>query len=180
MVVLYAGNMGHTHDLESVVMAAAILKGHSGIQFIFIGNGGKRNKIENISRQHDLKNVLFLPFQDSVNFPLAMSAADIGIVTLGAGAEGLSVPSKTYVNMAAGVCLLAIGAGTSELSSLVKHYDMGVVVEPDHPGQVADQILYLYEHQHELERMKRNARQASFDFTQENAKRYVEEVFSRQ
>ena len=40
-VVQFAGNMGRTHDLETVVDAAARLREDAGITFLLIGSGGK-------------------------------------------------------------------------------------------------------------------------------------------
>ncbi len=72
-VVLYSGNMGLTHDLESLLDAAGELSSDERIQFLLIGEGGKRKKLEAIKEQKKLNNVHFLPYQDAVNFPLAMA-----------------------------------------------------------------------------------------------------------
>jgi glycosyltransferase involved in cell wall biosynthesis len=178
LVVLYAGNMGLTHDLESLMQAAVLLKENDGIHFVFVGNGGKRRRLEEIRDQHNLGNVLFLPFVAPEDFPYVLAAGDIGVVTLGKGAEGISVPSKTYVSMAAGLCLLAIAPEESELARIVKRYDAGVMIEPNNPVKVAGCILHLNENRDVLERLKACSRQASQHFTSRNAYRYVEELKS--
>ena len=118
-IVLYSGNMGLTHDLESVIEAARMLDHVSDLQFIMVGEGGKKGALIEMARRYNLPNVLFLPYQDADNFPYAIAAADIGVVTLDAGAEGIAVPSKTYTNMAAGLCLLVIAPKASEISRMV-------------------------------------------------------------
>jgi len=40
-VVQYSGNMGRTHDLESLIQCARILEKESNIHFLFIGSGAK-------------------------------------------------------------------------------------------------------------------------------------------
>lgn len=45
LVIMYSGNMGATHDLESVVIAAKRLHDVTDTKFIFIGDGAKRDKI---------------------------------------------------------------------------------------------------------------------------------------
>jgi len=172
-VVIYSGNMGLTHDLESVVAAAALLKDNPRIIFLLIGEGGKKKKLESIAKQHNLSNVLILPYQDAVNFPLAMASADVGIVTLGTGAEGISVPSKTYVNMAAGLAIIAISPANSELNRIVEHFSIGHVVLPDQPRQIADHILSLFNNPGELTRLNNRSREASLQFTSANATQYV-------
>ena len=176
IVIMYAGNMGLTHDLESLIGAAAILQSESNLIFLFIGDGGKRVALEQLKKVKSLRNVLFLPYQDETNFPLAMAAADIGVVTLSAGAEGISVPSKTYVNFAAGVCLLAIAPDSSELSRLVQEHQAGLVCTPGDPNKVAASLKLLVESPSTLNTYKQNALKTSKLFTPENAKQYIREV----
>jgi glycosyltransferase involved in cell wall biosynthesis len=176
-VVLYSGNMGLTHDLESLIEAAAILRDRKEIVFCLVGEGGKKSRLKSIATNHKLTNVLFLPYQDAVNFPLAMASADIGIVTLGTGGEGISVPSKTYVNMAAGLCIIAISPAKSELNRIVETFSLGHAVLPNQPVQLAEYIRALASSPEELGQFKLHSRQASFKFTPANAKQYVATVY---
>jgi glycosyltransferase involved in cell wall biosynthesis len=172
-VVLYSGNMGLTHDLESLVEAAVKLKEESRLVFVLIGDGGKKKKLEKLVSQTKPGNVLFLPFQDEKDFPYAMAAADVGVVTLGVGAGGISVPSKTYVNLAAGLCLLSIAPKSSELSRLVEDYDAGLAIEPGRPDEVATVIRALMKNEERLEYHKRKSLEAAQFFTPDNAYQYV-------
>lgn len=175
-IVLYSGNMGFTHDLESLIEAARLLQNHDDILFVLIGDGGKRIKLIDMARKYILSNVKFLPYQDKDNFPMAMAAADIGIVTLGTGAEGISVPSKAYVNMAAGVCLLAIAPKESELSRLVETHNLGKVCAPECPNVLARTIEELIENEDLLLSYKNNSRKAAAMFTPDIAKEYLFEI----
>lgn len=172
-VVLYSGNMGLTHDLESLVEAASLLRDSSKIVFLLIGQGGKKSKLESMAIQKKLTNILFLPYQDASTFPLAMASADVGIVTLGTGAEGISVPSKTYVNMAAGLAIIAISPANSELDRIVEHFSIGYCVLPDQPQKIAEYIRALASDANLLSQLKSRSRQASLNFTSSNAKHYV-------
>lgn len=168
-VVLYSGNMGLTHDLESLVEAAALLRDQSNIIFVLIGEGGKKKKLESTAGN----NVVFLPYQEAEAFPLAMASADVGIVTLGTGAEGISVPSKTYVNMAAGLAIIAISPANSELNRIVDHFEIGYTVLPNQPQELANHILALAKDSTLLAQLKSRSRAASLNFTSANAKQYV-------
>ena len=175
-VILYSGNMGLTHDLESVLDAATSLHDNPSVIFVFIGEGGKRQKLIDMKRDRNLANVLFLPYQTADFFPFAMASADIGIVTLGHGAEGISVPSKTYVTMAAGLCLLTIAPLDSELTRLVEDYKVGLSIGPGHGNQLAEQIIFLMKNPDVLETYKAAARKTSLLFSPENALLYVKEL----
>ncbi|HMJ67975.1 MAG TPA: glycosyltransferase family 4 protein [Cyclobacteriaceae bacterium] len=176
LVVMYAGNMGFTHDLESLLEAAGLLIADKRITFVLIGDGAKRKKLEEIKQKKQLSNVVMLPFQEGDNFPLAMAAGDIGIVTLGSGGEGISVPSKTYVNMAAGLAIIAISPPDSELNRIISHYEIGYVVSPGESQKLASMIRGLADAPDILQQFKTRSRAASSGFTSANANAYVNTV----
>jgi glycosyltransferase involved in cell wall biosynthesis len=169
LVVMYAGNMGLTHDLESLLDAAGLVQNSSEIFFILIGDGAKRNKLVSTTKTNKLTNVMFLPYQSLEEFPYAMAAADIGVVTLGLGAEGISVPSKTYINMAAGLCLLTVAPENSELNRLVETYSCGAVCLPGNPTAIATFLITMLNNKILLNQYKGRAREASLKFSVENS-----------
>jgi len=179
LVVMYSGNLGLTHDIESIVYTANLLKFNSSIQFVIIGDGAKKAKIEAYIKSEELTNVLLLPYQSKEVLPFSLTAADIGVVTLSQGAETISVPSKTYYTLAAGSAIVAIAAEASELGVLVNRYNCGRVFENSPPEKIAEFILYLSENKVELDLLKRNARSASFDFTPKNAKLYYDYICNK-
>lgn len=130
----------------------------------------------NMKQNENLSNVIFLPFQSAQDFPFAMAAADIGVVTLGTGAEGISVPSKTYVNMAAGLCLLTIAPKSSELNRIVETYSCGYICEPNHPTDIVSFLTTINNDKTQLRHYQENARKASLRFGSENANQYVDVV----
>lgn len=173
-VVLYSGNMGLTHDLESLVEAAARVQDLREVMFLLIGDGGKRRVLEQLVAKRKLENVVFLPYQDENNFPLAMASADVGVITLGIGAEGISVPSKTYINLAAGLCLLTIAPSSSELNRIVTEHEAGFVCEPGRPDEIEKIIRLLVNDRRLLAYHKKRALEASGFFTSEKAFEYVD------
>jgi glycosyltransferase involved in cell wall biosynthesis len=175
-LILYSGNMGLTHDLESLIAAAEFFNTTPDVLFVFIGDGGKKDALVKMKQHLALKNVLFFPFQNRDMFPLAMAAADIGVVTLGSGAEGISVPSKTYINMAAGLPIVTIAPQDSELNRIVKDFDCGIVCQPGAPAFVAAAIRQLLANDSLLEKYKRNSMLAAKQFSPRNALRYVHEM----
>lgn len=179
-VVMYSGNMGLTHDLESLVEAASLLSEEKKIVFVLIGEGGKRKKLESMKEAKNISNIRFLPYQEAAMFPFAVAAADVGIVTLGTGGEGISVPSKTYVNMAAGLAIIAISPANSELNRIVTEFSIGYVVLPQQPADIAKHIRTLAADSSKLDGFKSRSRQASLNFTSANAQQYVAHLFGRQ
>ncbi|MEW6470159.1 MAG: glycosyltransferase family 4 protein [Bacteroidota bacterium] len=175
-VVMYSGNLGITHNIEAIVNTAELLKEHSNIRFLIIGEGAKKAKITQMVSEKGLDNVLLLPYQDKEVLPFSLGSADIGFVTLGEGAESVSVPSKTYYTFAAGSAVIALASKESELGLLVDKYQCGRIFQGSDCRAIADYILYLSQNNAELSRLKENARMASFDFTPANAALYYEAI----
>lgn len=174
MVILYSGNMGLTHDLESLIKAAKALEGIDDLVFLFVGEGAKKKKLVAMVQDLQLQNVRFLPYQDMEKFPEVIASADIGVVSLGSGGEGISVPSKTYSNLAAGLALLCIAPERSELKRLIDKYQCGLLCEPLMVENLVQELRALLEDNQRLEEFKKRSFKASKDFSPENAYRYVE------
>ena len=58
LLVMYCGNVGINHDLQSFVESAALLQGQA--KLVLVGNGGRKITLKRIAKQLELKNLLFL------------------------------------------------------------------------------------------------------------------------
>ncbi len=157
-VVLYSGNMGLGHDLETVVEVARLLREHHDIKFVFIGDGGKRPLVEELVKKHALGNVLLLPYQPAEALPFSLSAGDIAIVALEPGIEGLSVPSKLYAYLAAGQAIAALVQEGSEVADIVAQEECGFRVSQGDVEGLLKQITRLCERPELLRRMRERSR----------------------
>ncbi|MFH0965708.1 MAG: glycosyltransferase family 4 protein [Planctomycetota bacterium] len=147
-VVQYSGNIGLFHEIETVLAAAERLARLGGptssrVRFLFVGTGAQRPLVERAART--LPNVTLLPFQPRRFLPISLAACDLALVTLKTGAEGLSVPSKTYRILAAGRPVLAVMNPDAEVARLVLHTRCGAVSPPGDPAALARLILELAE-----------------------------------
>ena len=171
-VILYSGNMGVTHDLFTVLKAAERLKiTNPEFHFLFIGDGTQKENLLNFRNENKLDNVTFLPFQDPEVLPYSFTSADFGVVSLGSGAEVLSVPSKTFYQLAAGLALISVSERGSEMERLVNENNCGITVKP---GDIIGLISNLKSiDDHTLVRLRVNSRRLSSKFTVENAKQFL-------
>jgi glycosyltransferase involved in cell wall biosynthesis len=62
-VVLHAGNIGLSQNLDVVIDAAALLASRPDILILFIGDGNRKAALETAVAARGLANVRFLPFQ---------------------------------------------------------------------------------------------------------------------
>lgn len=171
-VILYSGNMGITHDLLTVMEAAKELQEiENNFHFLFIGDGTQKKNLVTFKKKNDLTNVSFLPYQDSEVLPFSFASADFGLVSLGTGAEGLSVPSKTFYLLAAGAAIIAITGSGSEIERLVNDNDCGISIETNDKMKLVDFLLNSREE--DINVNKFNSRVLSKKFTKENAKQFL-------
>ena len=156
--VLYSGNMGRCHDMDTILATAQQLK-NEPIQFVFIGGGPKRESfMENVNRL-GLKNFLFLPYQDKNVLPYSLTACDLSLVSIEAGLESLITPSKLYPALAAGRPIGAICPKNSYLRQLVADGGFGASVDNGDSNSLSMFILKLKSDRQMAEKMGNASRQ---------------------
>lgn len=122
--VLYSGNMGRCHDLDTIMATAQALR-HAPVKFVFVGGGAKRQPCADLAQAAGLTNCLFLPYQSKGDLPYSLTACDLSLVSLVPGVEGLVAPSKLYSSLAAGRPVAAICEAHSYLRSLLSEGGFG-------------------------------------------------------
>jgi glycosyltransferase involved in cell wall biosynthesis len=140
--VLYSGNLGHCHDLETILNAAKLLQAEP-IQFMFIGSGVKYQQCQSMVAESQLHNCIFLPYQERTNLPYSLTAGDLALVSIAPGLEGVVAPSKVYGIMAAGKAIAAICEPHSYLRQIITDADCGAAFNNHHSEQLAEFILTL-------------------------------------
>ncbi|MDJ0753301.1 MAG: glycosyltransferase family 4 protein [Ardenticatenaceae bacterium] len=116
LTVMYSGNMGLGHDIETMIDAAERLNGRDDIHFMFIGGGPKWQLVEEALARRHLPNVTLLPWQDEAVLPYSLATADVALVSMEEEMIGLMVPSKLIYSMSAGSEIIAIVNAPCELS----------------------------------------------------------------
>ena len=172
-IVLYSGNMGISHHIETIVELATAMKNDRDVLFVLIGEGVQKAEIESMVIRDKLNNCVLLPYQKPEMLPFSLSSADIGVVTLDQETSSLSVPSKVYSLMAVGAIILCIGNNNSELGRIINTYNIGSVFDKDSINEMRTFILNTKNNKEINRQYSLNSRKASFDFTQENALLYV-------
>ena len=180
-VIMYSGNLGATHDLETVMAAAKELKTDTGITFIIIGEGAKKQYVVDIKDKHQLDNVLILPFFPQEQLPRTLSAADCALVTMSEGSEGNMVPSKLYYSLSAGNAIIALCKKECELTNVVTENKCGLIVRPGEVDKLVQEIKTMKADPDYIGEMKRNSRNTAVEkFSRKSTDKYIEilkEVF---
>jgi glycosyltransferase involved in cell wall biosynthesis len=175
-IVQYSGNMGLTHDMETIIEAARELKDLERVHFLMIGGGGKLKAIRGTATTYGLKNMTFLPYQPREKLRNSLGASHVGLIALENGAKGLSVPSKLYGIMASGRPAIAIVPPESEVAMTLREFNCGIVTPPKDVSALVKAVRWLMDHEQESKDMGERGYKAFLDnFTVARcAERYME------
>lgn len=160
-VFLYAGNMGHPNDMESIIACAEKLKDDDRFHFLFLGSGAKRKWLETEVEQKNLTNVTPLAPRPRTEQNDFLNGCDVAIISLVPGMWGVSMPSRTYNTLAVGKPILALTEAGSELALVVEEDHVGWAVEPDQPEKLLETILAVFEKRNEFEEIREKARSSA-------------------
>ncbi|MDZ7960414.1 MAG: glycosyltransferase family 4 protein [Aulosira sp. DedQUE10] len=156
--VLYSGNMGRCHDMDTILAAAKQLQGEP-IQFVCIGGGAKHESVSEEVNRLGLSNFLFLPYQDKEVLPYSLTACDLSLVSVEAGMESLVAPSKLYPALATGRPVAVICSEYSYLKQLITDAQCGASFENGDSYGLVEFIRLLNTDKQLAERMGMASRQ---------------------
>lgn len=158
-LVLYAGNFGRYHNFDTILDAALGLKDtHPQINFALVGDGTQKEHIAERIHRDSLCNVKLFDFVAKDDYADLLASADVSLVTLEPGMEGLCVPSKFYSILASGRPVLASVSPKSEVARVIDEAYAGVHVEQSATNLLVESIIAMASDPDETERMGRNAR----------------------
>jgi len=143
-VVSFAGIMGTSQDLRTVIKAAYLLRNHNKIKFFLVGDGVERPDLEKEVNKRGLNNVIFAPMQPREKYPYVLAASDVSLVTLKKNVITPVVPSKLLSIMASGRPVIASLDLNGDAPKIIYKAGCGLVVEPENPEKLAKAILELY------------------------------------
>lgn len=141
--IVYTGNIGRFHDIETILDTANKLKDNSKVNFIFVGDGYKKQQIEDYKKENSLSNIKLMGYKYGETYNKLLNASDVFITTLDKGIEGLGVPSKTYSYMAAGKPIIAIMNSCSEIGSLVEDKNLGIRINSGESDKIVEFITKI-------------------------------------
>ncbi|WP_229710364.1 glycosyltransferase family 4 protein, partial [Halopseudomonas pertucinogena] len=159
--VVYAGTVGAANSLETLIMAASLLKDVTDIHFNIVGKGQKTHDLSVLINDLELTNVHLWPSVKKTQVQSVLSVMDvcyIGLTKDPLFRYGVS-PNKLfdYMYSARPVVYSIDSGGYCPISEA----NAGIQIEPESPEEAAGAILALYNMSPEKrEIMGRNARLA--------------------
>jgi colanic acid biosynthesis glycosyl transferase WcaI len=163
-VVSFAGVIGLSQDIDTVIDAAKLMKQYSRIIFYIIGDGLEKPRL--MARAQGMENVRFLPILPKEEYVEMLHASDICLATLRKEVKTPVVPSKIISIMAAGRALIAALPAGGDAPKIVSSAQCGICVEPENARALADAVRTIYENPGLAESYGKNGR------------RFVEQYYS--
>ena len=141
--LLYSGNLGRCHDIETLTAAIMRYRDNGNVRFIFAGGGANRGRVESMCNAGGLQNVTFLPYAGRADMSRHLGRSHIGLVTQSNQSLGTVVPSKTYAFMAAGRAILYIGPREATPARLIREFDCGWQIDCGDSARLISLLAHL-------------------------------------
>lgn len=130
IVALHSGEIGMRGAWEAVVGGATAAADVAEV--VLVGDGVDAERVRRLAAGGDA--VRIEPRLAWDEYTARLLSADVLLTMVRRGAEGYSVPSKTYELFGCGKPIVVIGDPSTEPARLITELDCGVVVAPDDGG----------------------------------------------
>lgn len=141
--VLFGGNMGAAQALGTVIETAQRLTQYQKIQFVFVGDGIERPKLEAEVSEKGLNNVIFLGRKTVDQMPQLYALSDVLLAHYKKDPLfEICVPGKIAAYLACQKPILMASEGDS--ANLIKATNSGVTCPAEDPAAMTKAILKLY------------------------------------
>lgn len=139
-IILFAGNIGEAQNLDAVIEAAELLRDDKRIKFVFVGDGRKKEHLQNLTEKYGLGDMVFFPGRFPIEtMPVFMQHASVLLFSLkDEPCFNLTVPSKVQFYMAQGKPILAMING--EGAELVNEAGCGIAVPAGDSSAMAEAV----------------------------------------
>ncbi len=155
--IITHGAIEKRYGLETVIKAVNTLKEKlPGLQYYILGDGSYEEELKHLVKMLNIENYVefvgFLPFKEMINY---IKNADIGIVPM----QKNPYSDLVHTNKMFEYIMFKKTTIASRLKAVEAYFPDNAVMyfEPENAQDLADKILYLYNHPEEREKLVKNA-----------------------
>lgn len=131
-VVLYLGNLGFGHRIDTVVDAAATIGPAEQVAWLFVGGGARWDQLVALAGAADGEpHIVRRPYVPKEQTPAVMAGAGCALIVLADEALGVMSPSKLHANLAAGLPIVYVGPTGSNVDAAIERFGCGVSLRTD-------------------------------------------------
>ena len=166
-IIMYSGNIGLYYDLENIIKVIEKIKpgtrtkDNKEVVFAFVGEGTVLENLKQYKQEHNMDNVVFIPYQDKKDLIYSLNAADVHWCVNAKGIKGVSCPSKYYGIAAVGKPILGVLEENTEVRLLIEETKGGLVSSPEDYETIEKNIKWFIENSDstEIEDMGKRSRE---------------------
>lgn len=140
-IIMIAGNLGEAQNLDAVADAILELKEETELKWVFVGNGSKKQWLEDFAIKNGLTKTIYMLGQfPQETMPYFFKQANAMLVSLSPGYDFLDVtiPARLQSYMSAGRPILGmVGSGGAEI---IKESNCGYTIAPGCSHELAKVI----------------------------------------
>lgn len=150
-IIMYSGNIGLYYDLENIIKVVEKIKpgtrtkDNKEVVFAFVGEGTVLENLKQYKQEHNMNNVVFIPYQDKKDLIYSLNAADVHWCVNAKGIKGVSCPSKYYGIAAVGKPILGVLEENTEVRLLIEETKGGLVSSPEDYETIEKNIKWFIE-----------------------------------
>ena len=156
--VSYAGSIGASYDIETLILAAKEIenRGYENIKFKIMGTGPKLEEIKALVAEQNCKNVSIMGYVEYPRMAANLTKSDVTVNSFVKGAPQ-SIVNKIGDYLASG-CAMINTLENDEFIAMVDREKFGVNVESENVKVLADAVEKFYKDKGLCEEMGKTAR----------------------
>lgn len=156
--VTYAGTIGTSYDIHTMVLAAEELmkQGKTKIRFQILGDGPTREMLENLAKERKIQNVKFTGYVPYEQMAAYLVKSDVLINSFVRKAPQ-SIVTKIGDYLAAGKPMINT-CMSPEFRKKVEQDGFGINIEPEDVRELVNAVEWMYENEAERNDMGNRAR----------------------
>ena len=168
LIFFYGGILGHAQGLELILETANALKKYEDLHFVIQGSGPEKEKLIDLKKRYELKNIHFFEPVGKDKMPEVLSAIDIAMVPL----KKLdlfkgAIPSKIFEALAMEKPLL-LGVEGEAKHHFIDKAQAGLFYIPEDIENLKEQMIYFRNNREEIKMMGKRGRKYVSDFFNRN------------
>jgi colanic acid biosynthesis glycosyl transferase WcaI len=159
-VVLYLGNLGYGHPVETIARAAQSLAPDGDVSFLFVGGGVRYAELADDVRGRGIDDVVLRDYVPKDVTPSVLAGAVAVLISLDDGSLGIMSPCKLHGGLAMGRPVIYVGPKGTNVDEAISTYGCGVSLRQGDAAGLTDAVRRLRDDHESAEEQSRNARKA--------------------
>ena len=140
---MFTGNIGEAQGLDIILKAAQKTKAYPQINWILIGDGRARQRLEDEAKKQQLENLFFLGRKPEKAIPYYLNKADCALLILSSNKVfDMTLPAKLQTYMACGKPIL--GSVNGEAAELIRESQSGLCCPAGDNNALAKAAIQLF------------------------------------